>query len=43
MSVTANVWIYAYWVENMEDLSLDEFTDLIFEALPVRLRDYMVS
>lgn len=43
MSVTANVWIHAYWVENMEDLSLDEFTDLIFEALPVKLRDYMVS
>ena len=43
MYTCSNVMMYAYWVENMEETSVEEFADLILEGMPKKLSDYILD
>lgn len=43
MYTCSNVMMYAYWVENMKDTSVEDFADLILEAMPKKLSQYILD
>ena len=43
MYTCSNVMMYAYWVENMEETSVEEFADLILEGMPKKLSNYILD